>query len=253
MRVPPGEVHVCSDSAAVAEALAEIFIDSAERAIRERGQYLVAFAGGTTPKAAYQLLATDGYRRRVEWRKVLVFFGDERCVPPQDPQSNYRMAREALLDPARVPTENVFRMRGEIAPEDAAREYARTLVEKAGEPPRVDLVMLGMGPDGHTASLFPGSDPRIDEERYVRAVYADSAKMWRITLTPAAINAARTVVFAVEGAAKAPMLASVLEGDFDPVRRPSQIVDPSPGGLIWLVDTAAAAELSAKAEPRPTA
>ena len=243
MRVAPGELHVLSDPAAVAQALAEIVVESAELAIAERGTFSIALAGGSTPKAAYELLATDGYRRRIEWRKVRIYFGDERCVPPQDPQSNYGMARAAFLDEVRVPAENVRRMRGEIAPEDAAKEYARFLIEDLGDPPRFDLVLLGMGPDGHTASLFPGSDPREDEGSYVRAVYSESAQMWRLTLTPAILNGARKIVFAVEGSAKAGMLATVREGPFEPSVRPSQIINPVSGQLLWLVDEAAAADL----------
>jgi 6-phosphogluconolactonase len=177
---------------------------------------------------------------------VFVYFGDERCVPPDDEQSNYRMAKKAFLDAVAIPPANVHRIRGEIDPATAAADYASILRTDLGERPRFDLVLLGLGPDGHTASLFPGSPPTTDDAALVRAVYAPSQAMWRVTVTPEVINAARTVVFAVEGAEKAAILATVLEGPHDPTTYPAQIVAPEPGRLVWLVDRLAAGTLHEK-------
>lgn len=237
-------VRVFADAHAVTVALAQTFADISRTAVAERGVFEVALSGGSTPKAAYEMLAAEPFRSHIAWSSVFVYFGDERCVPPNDPASNYRMAYEALLGAVPIPSENVFRMRGEADPAIAADEYASALRAQLGERPRFDLVLLGLGDNAHTASLFPGSPPELDDGALVRAVYVDAQAMWRITITPAVINAARNVVFAVEGAPKAGALHDVLEGPRDVVRWPGQVVKPSPGQLTWLVDEAAAAKLS---------
>ncbi len=235
-----GELRVLDTPADVAKALADVFVACGAEAIGARGRFIVALSGGTTPKAAYQLLATSPYRTALDWNKVEVFFGDERCVPPEDAQSNYKMARDTFLRAVGIPDANVHRMRGESDPRDAALTYRTELITLLGDTPRFDLVMLGMGPDGHTASLFPGANPLDEDATLVRAVYSTSQKQWRITLTPKVINNARTVVFAVEGASKTQTLKAVREGPYDPSNLPSQIVAPNDGHLIWLVDRAAA-------------
>jgi 6-phosphogluconolactonase len=235
-----GELRVFETPADVAKALADVFAECGRHAINERGRFTVALSGGTTPKAAYELLATPTYRSALNWKQVEVFFGDERCVPPDDPQSNYKMAHNAFLAAVGVPDSNIHRIRGEDDPADAAAAYRTKLVNVLGNTPQFDLVMLGMGPDGHTSSLFPGSDPLDDDAKLVRAVYAPSQKQWRVTITPRVINHARTDVFAVEGAGKARTLKAVREGPYDPSKFPSQIVAPNDGRLIWLVDRAAA-------------
>jgi 6-phosphogluconolactonase len=234
-------VQVLRDGEAIARALAETFTRTASESILERGSFSVALSGGNTPRAAYRLLSRE--RSQLDWGKVFVYFGDERCVPPDDPASNYRMAREAFLDAVPIPSVNVFRMAGEIDPGMAANEYASKLRAGLGNVPHFDLVLLGLGEDGHTASLFPGTAPDVDGTSLVRAVYAQAQEMWRITITPPVINAARSVVFAVEGAAKALAVAAVLEGPHDPVALPAQIVQPKSGPPIWLVDEAAASLL----------
>lgn len=240
---PGTRLVVVADEAALDRAVAEHFVAAAGQAIAGRGSFAVALSGGTTPKAVYALLAVEPFRSAVDWAQVRFFFGDERCVPPDDEQSNYRMARLAFLDAVPIPPANVHRMRGEIDPAEAARDYAAILRTDLGDEPSLDLTLLGLGPDGHTASLFPGSPPDTDNDALVRAVYADSRAMWRITITPKVINASRTVAFAVEGVEKAAILEAVLEGPRDPVALPSQIVAPSPGRLLWLADVAAAGTL----------
>ncbi len=241
-----GELQICRDSQALARALADLFVSTGRMAAAERGSFHVALSGGETPRAAYDLLATEPLREELSWSDVFVYFGDERCVPPDDEQSNYRMARRAFLDAVGIPPANVHRIRGETDPGLAANEYASILRADLGDTPKFDLVMLGLGPDGHTASLFPGTPPDTDEDALVRAVYAQSQMMWRVTVTPKVINAARTVVFAVEGTEKASIFATVYEGAYDPVRYPAQIVEPRSGRLVWLVDRLAAGMLSDK-------
>jgi 6-phosphogluconolactonase len=238
-----GELHVYRDAPALARALAETFVANGRMAAADRGAFRVALSGGDTPRAAYELLAQEPLRDELSWSDVFVYFGDERCVPPDDEQSNYLMARRAFLDAVRIPHANVHRIRGEIDPGLAANEYASILRADLGNAPQLDLVMLGLGSDGHTASLFPGTPPDTDDAALVRAVYAESQLMWRVTITPDVINLARTVVFAVEGPEKAAILATVYEGPIDPVKYPAQIVDPRSGRLIWLVDELAAGML----------
>jgi len=234
-----GSLEIFDTPNDVAAALANRFMETGREAIAQRGAFTVSLAGGTTPKAAYALLA-HAPSDALDWGKVQIYFGDERCVPPDDDQSNYKMAREAFLDAVKIPSWNVHRIRAEEEPAKAAEWYRDALVAAFGNQPRFDLVMLGMGPDGHTASLFPGTDPMTNDAALVRAVYSESQSQWRITLTPAVLNGARAVVFAVEGAGKTAMLHTVREGPYDPSAHPSQIVAPSDGTLTWLVDKAAA-------------
>jgi 6-phosphogluconolactonase len=241
------EVEICADDDALMTAAAETVVRSAAEAIEEAGQSTIALSGGTTPKRLYQLLATPGYASRIDWLRVHVFFGDERCVPPNDPASNYRMAREALLDRVPLPPTNVHRMRGEADPAVGAADYERELRTVLGARSRLDLVLLGMGDNGHTASLFPGLTAVREHERWVVAEYVAEVGMWRLTLTPATINAAAEVVFLVSGAGKADMLARVVDGPRQPDQLPAQVVAPTNGQLRWLVDAAAAAKLRQEA------
>lgn len=242
-----GELHILNDARQVAEALADSFVINALEALAARGRFTVALAGGNTPKAAYALLAAEPRSSRVDWNNVFVFFGDERCVLPSDDESNYKMAQDALLSHVAIPEHNVFRMHGEADPEEAARSYAAVLKGQLGDPPVFDLIMLGMGTDAHTASLFPGADPHAGEEKLVRAVYVEKVKMYRLTLTPRVINAARCVVIATEGPSKTDALNAVFSQPVDPRERPIQSVAPQDGKLIWLVDRAAAGSLAATA------
>jgi 6-phosphogluconolactonase len=216
--------------------------------------FSVALAGGSTPRRLYETLAAAPFREQVPWERVHVFWGDERAVPPEHPGSNYRMARETLLAHVPLPPHNVHRVRGELEPGDAARAYADELRAFFGARwPAFDLVLLGMGDDGHTASLFPGSamlttggSEALRETTQpvlgVTAHYQDRPAR-RVTLTPPAINAARNVFFLVSGAGKAQTLRAVLEGPYQPDLLPAQIVRPVDGHVLWLVDAAAAADL----------
>lgn len=233
-------VQVYESPQELAEAAARAFAGSAAEAIAERGRFAVALAGGSTPKATYEILARD-HAEDVDWPNVHAFFGDERTVPPDHEDSNYRMARETLLD--RVPIGSVHRMRGELPPDEAAAVYEEDLGQFfGGEFPVLDLVMLGIGPDGHTASLFPATAALGVTDRLVVANPVTKLDTTRLTLTVPVLNAAREVRFLVAGAGKAEALAEILEGDADPREYPAKLVRP-PGGPIWMVDHAAASAL----------
>jgi 6-phosphogluconolactonase len=237
------EIQVLPNPASVAAEAAERVVRAANEAIELADRFTIALSGGSTPKAMHQILAVDPMRSHVDWTKVQIFFGDERCVPPDHPESNFRMARETLLSKVPIPGDNVYRMRGEMDPNEAAKEYGRMLKEKFGDDGGLDLVLLGMGEDGHTLSLFPGT-PAVGETHHrCVANYAEhstTGKSWRITLTAPFVNRCREVIFLVTGANKAPALAQVLEGTRDPQRWPAQLIEPASGRLSWLVDVAAA-------------
>jgi 6-phosphogluconolactonase len=236
-------VAVFDDAAALAAALADHVLSIGNDAIVRRGRFDIALAGGSTPKAAYELLHATERRTAIDWSLVRFFFGDERCVPPDDDASNYKSAKESLLDPLQIRPHAVFRMSGEVEPARAAQLYVDILKHELGVEPIFDLVLLGMGPDGHTASLFPGTDPETDDADLVRAPWVEKLKTHRITLTPHVINGARNVSIATEGSAKAEALGAVFDGPFRPIDLPIQIVAPRSGNLTWLIDPEAARKL----------
>ncbi len=239
------DVRVYPDAEQLAGAAAVYFVDSVRQAIEKQGRFSVALSGGSTPKALYALLATDEIAAQVEWPYVHVFWGDERCVPPNHADSSYLMARNALLDHVPLPSQNISRIQGELPPAQAAADYEHTLRAFFGDQaePRFDLIWLGMGDDGHTASLFPHTDALNERTRWVVENYVASKQVWRITLTAQAINAAENIVFLVTGAGKAERLRQVLKGPQNPQELPSQLVRPSNGQLIWMMDSEAAALL----------
>ena len=236
-------VTIVTDAADLAAHAAEHLIAVALGAIAEHGRADIALAGGSTPRAMNELLAAPDHRDRLDWTRVRFFFSDERCVPPEDSQSNYRMSRETLFDPLRIAASQIHRMNGEIDPQRAAKSYEALLLSELGSPPAFDLVALGMGPDGHTASLFPGTIDRIDARAFVAANYVPKFGTYRITFTPRTIDAARHVMITAGGAEKAAALAGVLTGPRDPNRYPAQLVDLADGEVQWFVDAAAAAPI----------
>ncbi len=231
--------EVYPDGAGLALAAVAHFVELAAQAIEDRGRFTVALSGGSTPHATYSLLASTEFAPRVDWARVQVFWGDERCVPPDHPESDYRMARETLLDHVPLPAGNVHRIRAELDPRRAAALYQEELEAVLGTGGRFDLILLGMGADGHTASLFPGTLALEEKTRWVVENYVESLDSWRVTLTRPMLNAARQVTFLVSGAAKAETLARVRAGE----RLPAALVHPSPGRLTWMVDSAAAGQL----------
>ncbi len=240
------EIVILPDLDAVAREAAERWTTLARESIAARGQFYVALSGGSTPRALFSALAGGVYRERVEWSKTIVFWSDERCVPPDHADSNYRLAYETLLSKVPIPAGNAHRMRGEIDPEQAAREYEQTvrreLPTEIGAPV-FDLILLGMGPDGHTASLFPGTSALYEKTKLVTANFVPRLNASRITFTLPLINAASRVVFLAAGADKANTLRDVLEGEFTPDVFPAQRVRPANGQLTWLIDRTAAAQL----------
>lgn len=245
------DVRVLPDAQSVARSAAELFAQSAVAAIEDRRRFNVALAGGSTPKAMYELLAAGTVGRDVHWPKVRVYFSDERCVPPDHADSNYRLANETLLEHVNVCSNCIHRIPAELAPEKAADEYERLLRDQFDDPPdRFDLVLLGMGQDGHTASLFPGSEALGERERWCVANYVPTLCVHRITLTYPILNAARRIAYTVTGSHKADAVRAVLTGPIAVVRRPAQGIRPTDGELIWLIDQAAASLLPPDAPQR---
>jgi 6-phosphogluconolactonase len=247
----PGSLVVLDDASAVARAAAEQIASRAERSVAGSGRFSIALSGGSTPKRLYALLADplEPYRARIPWDRVHVFFGDERHVPPDDPQSNYRMANEELLGRVPIPAENVHRVLAERPAEEAASLYEEDLrrafaLSPAGIP-RFDLVLLGMGEDGHTASLFPGTAALAERRRLAVANWVPKFSTFRITLTLPVFEAATAVAFLVAGADKAAPLAAVFDPSSPPDAYPCQLIRPRSGELLWLVDRSAAARVPA--------
>jgi 6-phosphogluconolactonase len=252
---PSTELIVARDSAELAELAAERFAEIAEEAFARAGRFTVALSGGSTPRNLYVLLATGPFRSRIAWDRTHFFWGDERCVPPTHGDSNYRMAHETLLRHLPIPEDHVHRIRGEDPdPDRSATEYEERLRAvfdvKPGALPRFDLILLGMGLDGHVASLFPGSPALREVTRLVAAPYVERLRGYRITLTLPLINEAANVLFLVSGRDKAAMLHSVLEAGTARARLPARLVAPRDGRVIWLVDEAAAELLGASARAR---
>jgi 6-phosphogluconolactonase len=223
---------VLPDPAAVAREAADRFVALARSAIASHGRFTVALSGGSTPKLLYEQLIT----RSIAWQHVHVFWGDERCVPPDHPDSNYGMAQRALLSHVDIPSPNVHRLRGELDPAQAAQAYEDDLCSVFGTRPRFDLILLGLGADAHTASLFPQTPALHEQQRWVVAQYVEQLQANRLTLTPPIINQAAHVIFLITGSDKAAVLRSVWHGPYDPARFPAQIVMPTSGRVTWLVD-----------------
>jgi len=239
-------VNIYSDQATLSRAVAERVVQLSTGLIAAQGQFSIGLSGGSTPRLLFELLATGEFSSRLDWANIYVFWGDERTVPPDHPDSNYRMAGEALLDHVALPEANIHRIQGEIDPMQAAAEYEQVLrifFGQAAKLPRFDLLLLGMGDDGHTASLFPGTNALYEKTRWVRANYVPKLEDWRITLTAPAINAAAQVWFLIAGESKAHTLRDVLRGPHQPRVYPAQMIQPDNGELIWWVDAAAGALL----------
>jgi 6-phosphogluconolactonase len=239
------EVRILPDGAAIARRAAQKFVEAGVAAVNEKGSFSVVLAGGSTPKALYGLLVNDpALRAQVPWDKMQVFFGDERHVGPDHPDSNFRMANEAMISKSPLKPEQVTRIKGEYPDaEQVAREYELAIRSyfklPEGEFPRFDLVLLGMGSEGHTASLFPGAKALHEKRRIAVSSWVGKLLSERITLTPPAINHAAHVIFMVTGVGKAPALTAVLERVYEPDQLPAQLIRPANGTLLWLVDTAA--------------
>jgi 6-phosphogluconolactonase len=240
------EIITCRDISELSRQSAERFSQLVNQSVQASGRFTGALSGGSTPKHLYSLLGSPGYKERIAWNRVHLFWGDERCVPPDHAESNYGMARESLLSKINIPAENIHRMAGEREPQAAAAEYEKHLQEffglASGAPPRFDLMLLGIGDDGHTASLFPGSDALNQTERLVVAPFVEKLKSYRLTLTLPVLNSSAEVWFLVTGASTADAVKKVFSGSSD---LPAARVHPVNGNLIWHITQDAASGITA--------
>lgn len=236
------DIKVVKNADALSSLAANLFVDLARESITIRGSFTVALAGGSTPRKLYSLLASERYRHEIDWNRVSIFFGDERHVPPDSDESNFRMANETLLAPLGINPKNIHRWRAELSDTFiAADQYQVELAELLGSRNgSLDLVLLGLGDDAHTASLFPNTSALSENKRLAIANWVEKLNAYRLTLTPKAINAARNIVFLVSGKEKAEAVTQVLEGEFRPDDFPAQLIIPDHGTVYWLLDEAAA-------------
>jgi len=242
----PPEIRTFPDAPAIARAAADLIVIAAVDAKSAGRTISLVLSGGSTPKILYQLLAAEPYRSRIDWSNVELYFGDERAVPPDHADSNWKMANDALISRVPLKLEHVHRMRGEIDPNEAAIEYGRLLKSRFGDTGGPDVTLLGMGDDGHTASLFPFTSAVDETHHRVVAHFVEKSttgQSWRITMTAPFLNRSALVLPLITGAGKAARLKEVFYGPRDPRRLPIQLIQPSPGRLLWLLDTAAAAQL----------
>ena len=246
--MPPTNVEVFQNHDDLIKRAAELFVSVAQSAVMENGRFLTALSGGSTPKALFQLLATPAYANQIDWQHSHIFWGDERLVPPDDSGSNYKLAMDSLLSHVSIPAENIHRAMGELEPETAVIDYTQQLQQLAppGQPfPQLNLALMGLGNDGHTASLFPGAIPDAEISQPVMAITAnyDGRPAQRITLTPLIFNAAHHLLFLATGEKKATALAAVLNRQDTPEKWPAQRIQPTNGTVTWLVDGAAATKI----------
>jgi 6-phosphogluconolactonase len=248
------EIRILADANGIAQTAAAEFLEAARESVREKGSFSIALAGGSTPKTLYGLLASNPLlQAKVPWSKIQFFFGDERHVLPDNAESNFRMANEAMLAKAPIDPKQVHRIKSEKRnAAEAAVQYEDDLRASFGlaadQLPRFDLVLLGMGPEGHTASLFPGTKALKEERRLVVSNWVGKLYTDRITLTPPVLNNAARLIFMVHGEEKAPALKAVLEGPYEPEQLPAQLIRPNLGKVLWLVDPSAASMLVPQAK-----
>lgn len=241
------KINVYDSEDEVLAGLANYFVDVAARSIAGHGQFSVALSGGNSPKKLYELLASPAYKDKVEWSKVHFFFGDERYVSHTDPQSNYLMAKKAILEPLNLSYRQIFPVDTSVSPKDAAAKYTNDInLYFAGFDARFDLILLGLGDNSHTASLFPHTPVLHDETASVKEVYLEDQKVYRITMTAPLINQAHHIAFLVYGAGKAEAVHHVLEDEKNIELYPAQLINPSDGDVQWFLDTPAASLISKK-------
>lgn len=240
------EIRIADNLQEWAQEAAAFIHSVSEQAIQSHGRFLIALSGGSTPKTVYQVLAAPEWKTRLDWSGIFFLFGDERCIPPDHPESNFKMANTSLFQPLNVHQDHIFRMKGEYeAPATAAREYEETLRRLTNRPapdvPLIDLVLLGLGDDGHTASLFPGTAALQEDNRIVTVGHAPTGIRSRLTLTLGVLNHAAVILFLVTGPGKAPMVRRVLNPDSEADRSlPAARISPGSGRLVWMLDRPAA-------------
>jgi 6-phosphogluconolactonase len=238
-------LKVFDTSDMINEAAADFIVRLASESIKERGRFLLSLSGGNTPGKLYSLLSSPSFKDKIDWKKTFVFWGDERFVPPNDERNNAHMARSLMFDNVDIPNENIFPIQVDFPPSEAAIAYEKKLKGFFGKgAPRFDLILLGLGENGHTASLFPGTPAIRELQHWLKEVYVEEQKEWRITMTAPLINQARNIAFLVSGKAKANILEKVLNGSFQPDNYPAQLIQPVRGHLFWFADKDACSELS---------
>ncbi|MBO9570723.1 MAG: 6-phosphogluconolactonase [Chitinophagaceae bacterium] len=240
------QLHILKDAAEVNTALADFFVRVCSKAIKEKGHADVVLSGGNSPKSLHELLASE-YKDKLEWNKINFFFGDERYVPFDSPDNNGAMAKRTLFDPLNISDKNVFYIDTSLKPEVSAKKYASEILKHFGDDPvSFDLIILGLGDNVHTASLFPNTDVLDEKKALVKNVYVDEIKAMRITMTAALINESAHIAFLVYGASKAEAVYNAIEGEKNYKLYPAQLIEPEIGETDWFLDEAAAAKLSKK-------
>jgi 6-phosphogluconolactonase len=244
IKVNKMELHIYKTADEVIEELANYFIQIIHSAIKEKNDCTVALSGGNSPKKLYELLASRDYSQKIDWDKIYFFFGDERYVPFNDPENNGYMAKKALFEPLMIPDANIFYINTSVSPDDAAKKYSKRILSHfKNKPVRFDLILLGLGDNGHTASLFPHTDVLQEKKSLVKAVYLEGTSSYRITMTAALINEAYNIAFLVYGEAKANAVYEVLEGEKNVETYPAQLIIPEEGNVHWFLDGEAAKRL----------
>ena len=236
-------ILICRDTDAVGREAAERFVCAAVTSVAKRGQFFVALPGGSSPRRMFEILASDDFIRLIPWDRIVFFFTDERCVPPDSAESNYRQAEQLLFSRVPIPQGNVHRFAGELDPEIAAQQYEQEIRTEMGDLPRFDMIVLGIGADTHTASLFPHSGALEEENRIATASFVEKLNSYRLTLTLPVLCSAEIVLVLVTGSDKADAVRHALKGDVNPQLHPIQGVQPIYGRLIWLLDEAAVSGL----------
>ncbi len=224
--------------------LANLLAEIAEKSVRENGRFLLCLSGGNTPKSFYKLLSANQYRDIIPWKNTFVFWTDERCVPMDDEKNNAHMAGEILLKKIDIPSSNIFPVHVNLTPSDAANNYEQTLKDFFGiNPPAFDIILLGLGENGHTASLFPGTSVIFEKSRWVKEIFVEKLQAYRITMTAPLINKSHNIFFLITGEKKSQILKTVLTVPYDPEKYPVQLIKPENGEIIWFADSKAASKL----------
>lgn len=240
-------IKIFKEEKQVLEALADFIVAASKKAIKDHGEFNIALSGGSSPRKLYELLATDTYRNQIEWKNVFFFFGDERYVPLDDKNSNYLMAERALFEPLSISHEHVFSVNTALPPAEAARDYEVRMLNHFNKGScRFDLILLGLGDNSHTASLFPYTKVLHENKALVKEIFVDEVNMYRITFTAPLINAAHTVVFLVYGAGKAEAVHHILKDPTNIEAFPAQLIKPVSGKLYWFMDEAASEKIHNK-------
>lgn len=237
-------LHISQNTELLLAEVANFFIEKSAEAIQNHGRFTVALSGGSSPKKLYTLLASDKYRNQIQWGKIYFFFGDERFVPLDDVQSNYRMARETLFDPLGISPARVFAVNTSVTPAEAAVLYEKEMKEHVGVSGKFDLILLGLGDNSHTASLFPHTEVLHEKQAWVKEAFVAEVNQFRITLTAPLINDARTIAFLVYGQGKADAVYHILEDPFNPEEYPAQLIKPTTGAVHWFLDKDAASRVA---------